>query len=105
MAQRTGTSVSTHNPTLVHCSGRDGSYNRSTPSLVSPPPTPQHQGLVLMKPDLSPHYQWDIPCLPPTPACEGESGMVTLLCPFQTPWDQGGARIPCGGLPAAEKDS
>lgn len=63
MAPRMGTSISTHSPILAHSPGRDGSCIGSLfPWKAAPHPK---QGLVVMKPDLSPHYQQDIPCVPP----------------------------------------
>lgn len=62
MAQKTGTFISTRNPTLAHSSGRDGACSRSAPSLGRLPPpallphTHWKQGLVIMKPGLSPCY-------------------------------------------------
>ena len=46
MAPRMGTSVSTHNSTLAHFPGRDGSCSGSTLSLGRlPPPLNRKQGL------------------------------------------------------------
>ena len=94
MAPRMGMSVSIHNPTLAFLPRRDGSCHASSPSSPRPP-TESRSGCNETR------------CFPLTtsglfmfalaPTREGESGMVTLLCPFQI-------RVP-RDLLAAEQDS
>ena len=76
--------------TLPWPSSLEGMVLAMEAALLAPAPQLKAD-LVVMKPDVSPLLPVAYSMFALAPTREGESGMVTLLCPFRIPWGAQGS--------------